>query len=398
MPRPASVIARRLLAVDSISRPCSPMRARSGGPALRALHVSRAGRACSRRSRSGCSEFKEEFYALSYRTGATKDDSWIDIDGGIGTLFAFASKGARELAEQPLVSRRRASRDCPRSGTFVGQHIYVPREGAAVHINAFNFPVWGMLEKLAPAIARRRAGDREAGDRDRRISPSSWCGASSSPVSCPRAPCSSSAAALGDLFDHLTCQDVVCFTGSAATAAKLRAHPRVIRHSVPFVAETDSLNSSILAPGCRAGQRRVRSVHPRSGARDDGEGGPEVHGHPQGARARQASSMRRVAGAQGRARARSWSATRAAPGVRHGAAGEPRAARRRACARRRARGASARSSSGAPRASRSRERTRGAARSSRPGCCLSRDPRAARAVHEVEAFGPVATVVPYRRR
>ena len=96
-------------------------------------------------------DFKAEFYELSYRTGATKDDSWIDIDGGIGTVFAFASKGARELPNS-TVYLDGALEPLSKSGAFVGQHVYVPREGAAVHINAFNFPVWGMLEKLAPAI------------------------------------------------------------------------------------------------------------------------------------------------------------------------------------------------------------------------------------------------------
>ncbi len=97
------------------------------------------------------SEHKEEFYTLSYRTGATKGDSLIDIDGGIGTVFAFAGKGSRELPN----ARIHIDGDVEglsRGGSFVGQHVYVSREGAAVHINAFNFPVWGLLEKLAPTL------------------------------------------------------------------------------------------------------------------------------------------------------------------------------------------------------------------------------------------------------
>src|SRR4249919_392133 len=93
---------------------------------------------------------KEEFYTLSYATGATRADSWIDIDGGISTLFVFASKGTRELPNSHVYVEG-ATEALSKTGTFVGQHICVPLEGAAVHINAFNFPVWGMLEKLAPA-------------------------------------------------------------------------------------------------------------------------------------------------------------------------------------------------------------------------------------------------------
>ncbi len=121
-----------------------------GGPALRAMTFhERAGllRTLAKR----LSEIKEEFYALSYRTGATKDDSWIDIDGGIGTVFAFAGKAARELPNGKVVLDG-GLEGLSKSGSFVGQHLYVPREGAAIHINAFNFPVWGMLEKLAPAF------------------------------------------------------------------------------------------------------------------------------------------------------------------------------------------------------------------------------------------------------
>lgn len=221
-----------------------------GGPALRArtFHERAASlKALAKR----LLDFKEEFYALSYRTGATKDDSWIDIDGGIGTVFAFASKGARELANNRL-HLDGAVEGLSKSGRFVGQHIYVPREGAAVHINAFNFPVWGMLEKLAPAILAgvpvivkpATATAYLAELVARRIVETGLL-----PEGALQLVCGD----IGDLFDHLTCQDMVCFTGSASTAAKLRAHPRVIRHAVPFVAETDSLNSSILAPDAAPG-------------------------------------------------------------------------------------------------------------------------------------------------
>lgn len=221
-----------------------------GGPALRALTFhERAGllKALAKR----LIECKEELYALSYRTGATKGDSWIDIDGGIGTVFSFASKAGRELPNAHVYVDG-AVEGLSKTGTFVGRHLYVSREGAAVHINAFNFPVWGMLEKLAPALlagvpaivkpATATAYLTELAVR--RIVESGILPGGALQLVC---------GSLGDLFDHLNCQDIVSFTGSAHTAARLRAHPNVIRRSVPFIAETDSLNSSILAPDALPG-------------------------------------------------------------------------------------------------------------------------------------------------
>jgi oxepin-CoA hydrolase/3-oxo-5,6-dehydrosuberyl-CoA semialdehyde dehydrogenase len=196
-------------------------------------------------------EHKDEFYSLSYSTGATKSDSWVDIDGGISTLFVYASKGTRELPNS------RVYVDGPvemlsKTGSFVGQHICVPLEGAAVHINAFNFPVWGMLEKLAPtllagvpAIVKPATATSYLTERVfRRIIESGIL-----PDGAIQLICGST----GDLFDHLTCQDVISFTGSASTAQRLRQHATIMAHSVRFTAETDSLNSSILAPDAGPG-------------------------------------------------------------------------------------------------------------------------------------------------
>ena len=136
-----------------------------GGPALREMTFhERAGllKALAKR----LLESKEELYALSYRTGATRDDSWIDIDGGIGTVFAFAGKGARELLNE-RVYRDGGVEGLSKTGTFVGQHVYVPREGAAVHINAFNFPVLGDARKACAGDFGGCAGHRETGDHDR---------------------------------------------------------------------------------------------------------------------------------------------------------------------------------------------------------------------------------------
>lgn len=194
---------------------------------------------------------KEEFYRLSFATGATKGDSWIDIDGGISTLFVFASKGTRELPND-YVYVDGGVEALSKSGAFIGQHICVPLEGAAVQINAFNFPVWGMLEKLAPALLAgvpvivkpATVTSYLAEQAFRRIVESGIL---------PEGAVQFICGAVGDLFDHLTCQDVVSFTGSASTALRLRTHPAILSNAVRFTAETDSLNSSILGPDAVAG-------------------------------------------------------------------------------------------------------------------------------------------------
>jgi oxepin-CoA hydrolase/3-oxo-5,6-dehydrosuberyl-CoA semialdehyde dehydrogenase len=221
-----------------------------GGPALRDMTFHQ--RATMLRTLAKkLSELKEEFYTLSYCTGATKNDALIDIDGGIGTVFAFAGKGARELPNSHVYVDGDVE-GLSKGGTFVGQHLYVSREGAAVHINAFNFPVWGMLEKLAPTLLAGMPAIVKPATATayltelvvRRIVESKIL-----PEGALQLVCGS----LGDLFDHLNCQDTVSFTGSAHTAERLRTHPNLIRHAVPFIAETDSLNSSILGLDAKSG-------------------------------------------------------------------------------------------------------------------------------------------------
>ncbi|MBV8910828.1 MAG: 3,4-dehydroadipyl-CoA semialdehyde dehydrogenase, partial [Gammaproteobacteria bacterium] len=223
---------------------------RVGSPALRALTFHE--RAAMLKSLARLlTEHKDEFYGVSYATGATRADSWIDIDGGIATLFVYASKGMRELPDS-RVYLDGGVEALSKGGSFIGQHLCVPLEGAAVHINAFNFPVWGMLEKLAPAllagvpaIVKPATQTCYLAERVfRRILASGILPAGAVQLVC---------GGVGDLFEHLTCQDVVSFTGSAATARKLRQHPRVSEQAVRFTAETDSLNSSILGPDAAAG-------------------------------------------------------------------------------------------------------------------------------------------------
>ncbi|MES2742575.1 MAG: phenylacetic acid degradation bifunctional protein PaaZ [Pseudomonadota bacterium] len=191
-------------------------------------------------------ERKEELYAISHLTGATRADGWVDIEGGTGTLFAFASMGGNELPSSNVLHEGPALALGKRGG-FAGTHILVPRGGLAVHINAFNFPVWGLLEKFAPSflaampcIAKPATATSYLSEALVRMMHGSGL--------LPEGSLQLVVGATGDLLDRLTGQDVVTFTGSAATAAKLRANANLIARSVPFNGEADSLNCAILAP------------------------------------------------------------------------------------------------------------------------------------------------------
>ncbi|MDT8916144.1 phenylacetic acid degradation bifunctional protein PaaZ [Amycolatopsis sp. PS_44_ISF1] len=219
-----------------------------GGPALRELTFHQRA-ALLKALASHLREHREELYALSARTGSTLGDSKFDIDGGIGVLFSYASKGKRELPNDTVYVDG-AVEPLSKGGTFVAQHIATPLHGVAVQINAFNFPVWGPLEKFAPAFL---AGVPSL------VKPASQTAYLTARLVeliiesglLPEGSLQFVAGSVGDLLDHLTAQDLVSFTGSAATAQKLRAHPAVVRHSVRFNAEADSLNCSILAPDAR---------------------------------------------------------------------------------------------------------------------------------------------------
>ncbi|MFD2794899.1 phenylacetic acid degradation bifunctional protein PaaZ [Promicromonospora vindobonensis] len=189
---------------------------------------------------------KDDFYAVSLRTGATRRDSMVDIDGGIGTLFSYASKGKRELPNDTVVLDG-APEPLGKGGTFLGQHLYTSRTGVAVQINAFNFPVWGMLEKLAPAFLAGLPSIVKPGSQTaylteavvRQIIASDILPAGSLQLVCGSA---------GTLLDELGEQDSVAFTGSAHTAELLRNHPSVLHRGVRLGVEADSLNCSILGP------------------------------------------------------------------------------------------------------------------------------------------------------
>ncbi|MER7502550.1 phenylacetic acid degradation bifunctional protein PaaZ [Nonomuraea pusilla] len=196
-------------------------------------------------------EHREELYALSARTGATPADSRIDVDGGIGVLLSYASKGKRELPNDTVLVEGPVE-PLGKGGTFAAQHVCTPLRGVAVQINAFNFPVWGPLEKLAPAfLAGMPSLIKPAGQTAyltarlvELVVESGLLPEGSVQLLCGEA---------GDLLDHLTEQDLVAFTGSASTAERLRHHPAVTGRSVRFNAEADSLNCAVLGPDARPG-------------------------------------------------------------------------------------------------------------------------------------------------
>lgn len=216
---------------------------KQGGSALR-KHTFHERAAMLKALAKYLTERKPELYELSYSTGATHDDALLDIDGGLSTLFFYAGKGSRDFPN------KRFSLDGPpelvsRHGSFVGQHIRTPRAGVAVQINAFNFPCWGMLEKLAPALLAGMPVVVKPATATAYLTALMFRHMVESAI-LPAGAVQLLCGDVGDLFDHLGGQDVVAFTGSARTAQQLRAHPRVTAESVRFIAETDSLNCSVL--------------------------------------------------------------------------------------------------------------------------------------------------------
>src|SRR3954451_1126676 len=218
---------------------------KAGGPALRQLSFhQRADRL--RALAAYLTDRKEPLYRLAGDTGANRRDNAIDIDGGIATLAAYASRGRRDLPDAKFVVEGDVE-NLSRGGSFVGQHILSPLHGVAVHINAFNFPCWGLLEKFAPAflagvpvIAKPATATAYVTEALVRLMQESGV----LPAGSLQLICGGT----GDLLDHLGGQDVISFTGSIETSEKLRAHPNIARHSIRFVAERDSLNAAILGP------------------------------------------------------------------------------------------------------------------------------------------------------
>ncbi|WP_411689723.1 phenylacetic acid degradation bifunctional protein PaaZ [Acinetobacter pseudolwoffii] len=189
-------------------------------------------------------ERKEDFYELAKATGCTRKDAWIDIEGGIGTLYAYSSLVRRELSDETALVED-AWIPLSKQGSFGAKHILTPKAGVAVHINAFNFPIWGMLEKIAPTLLAgvpcivkpATEGAELTHAVVKAIHESGFLPEGSLQLICGQ---------VYDLFDYLNPQDTVTFTGSASTGQKLRSHPHLNAYSIPFTMEADSVNSAIL--------------------------------------------------------------------------------------------------------------------------------------------------------
>ena len=191
-------------------------------------------------------ERKQDFYRISYMTGATKADSWVDIEGGIGTMFNYSGIARRELNNDTFIVEGETEQ-LSANGTFIGQHILTSKEGVSVHINAFNFPVWGMLEKITPSLIAGVPVIVKPGTVTCYLTEAVVKAIVESKI-LPKGSIQLICGSVGDLLDHVEEQDVVTFTGSATTGRMLRAHKNIVEKSVPFTMEADSLNCSILAP------------------------------------------------------------------------------------------------------------------------------------------------------
>ena len=223
---------------------------RVGGPALRAMTFHARARMLKALA-TAIMDRKEELYDLSWATGGTRRDNWIDIEGGAGTLFAIASKGRRELPDDVILIDGDME-PIGKRGSFVGQHVYTSLQGVAVQINAFNFPVWGMLEKLGPSVLAGLPVIVKPASATSYVTEAAVRIMIEADV-LPAGALQLIVGGVGDLLDHLTGQDLVSFTGSADTAQKLQSHPVMAREAVRFIAERDSLNATVLGPDAGPG-------------------------------------------------------------------------------------------------------------------------------------------------
>src|SRR6266496_6344927 len=185
----------------------------------------------------------EKFYRISYMTGATKADSWVDIEGGIGNLFANASLRRKFPDESFCLDGE--GHNLSKNGSFMGHHLLVPKEGVAIHINAFNFPVWGMLEKIAVNLLAGVAAVVKPATITSYLTEAVVKEIIASGI-LPEGALQLICGSAGDMLDHTTSQDVITFTGSKSTGLKLKSNPNILRESVPFNMEADSLNCIVL--------------------------------------------------------------------------------------------------------------------------------------------------------
>ncbi|WP_417423657.1 phenylacetic acid degradation bifunctional protein PaaZ [Hoeflea sp.] len=361
-----------------------------GGPALRAMSFHDRARMLKALALE-LGKFKDELYALSYTTGATKPDSMIDIDGGIGTMLVYASKGRREMPDGHIYVDGELEM-LSRNGTFVGQHVATSLHGVAVHINAFNFPVWGMLEKLAPTLLAGMPAIVKPATATCHVTEQAVRRMIESGI-LPEGALQLVSGGLGDLLDRLDYQDVVGFTGSAKTALMLRSNPILLEKSVRFVAEQDSLNASVLGPDVTEGspefdilvKEAVREITAKAGQK--------------------CTAIRRIIvpeallGPVGEAIAEKLGKIRIGdPALETTRMGALASAAQKADVLDKARqiAAECRVLTGDPDAFEVDGADKNLGAFVKPMLFACDDPDAANAVHSVEAFGPVATLMPYR--
>lgn len=361
----------------------------TGGPALRALGFHVRARMLKALA-TYLDGRKEELSALNPLTGATRRDGWVDIDGGILTLFAFAAKGRREMPDGQVYVDG-AVEGLSRGGNFIGQHIATSLKGVGVHINAFNFPVWGMLEKLAPCLLAGVPAIVKSATQTSYLTEAAFRMIVESGV-LPEGAVQLIVGGTGDLLDRLGAQDVVSFTGSADTAVKLRQNPALARNSTRFIAEQDSLNAAILGADATKDSEEFALFVKEAVAEITTKAGQKC------------TAMRRLLVPAPLADAVTEALAEALGKITVGDP-EDRAVRMGALAslsqkrdvlEKAARiGAEARRILGDP----DHFETLGADPAQAflpPMLYRCDDPDAARALHEVEAFGPVSTLMPYR--
>jgi len=361
-----------------------------GGPALRALTFHQRAKMIKALA-VHLGQHKQALYDLSFSTGATQKDHLIDIDGGIGTLFVFASKGRRELPDAQVFLDGQVEQ-LSRDGTFLGQHICTPLQGVAVHINAFNFPVWGMLEKLAPTLLAGVPSIVKPATATGYVTELAVRLILESGI-LPEGALQLVSGGMGDMLDRLTYQDVVSFTGSADTALMLRSAPHILKNSIRFIAEQDSLNASVLGPDAVVGTPEFDLF------------AKEVTREMTTKAGQKCTAIRRILVPEAQVDAmietlraslgRITIGDPQAEGVRMGALASE-GQRRDVLAKAAEIGAEAERVFGDPGAFDVQGADAAAGAFVPPMLFHCADPDGAQVVHDTEAFGPVATVMPYR--
>ena len=362
---------------------------KTGGPALRRMTFHERGRMLKALALY-LFERKEKYYPVSYQTGATKADSWVDIEGGIGNLFSNASL-RRRFPDQPFYVEGEPV-DLSKTGKFIGHHIMVPKEGIAIHINAFNFPIWGMLEKIAVNLLAGVPALVKPATITSYVTEAMFRDIIASGI-LPEGAVQLLVGSAHGILDHAGSQDVVTFTGSASTGRQLKAHPRVIEEAVPFNLEADSLNCSVLGedavPGTEEFDLFVKEVRKemtlKCGQRCTGIRRALV---PE-------KIFEDVQIAISKALSQTVIGDPQVEGVRMGAlAGKSQVEEVRAQIRKLLRETTIAFGDLEKVELVGADAEKGAFLS--PILLINEDPLASTAVHEIEAFGPVATLMPYR--